>query len=481
MAQAANLLQAVDQGLQEGTPAGRNPVHGRRRLGSGDVLVRNDVVWEQPEVRDPQWCRHVVERRPRTGSRSGNYGKPGENSVSPTVAPANAFEAQLPPVQHYAVTGRAQDPMHARDARTATVILAGDGFGVPPSHAAGLFPDGVAFRYAGDLDEKAFAWHPAVGRADRPHGQQPTPYHRFRAPDGWSWTSPAAGPGPGLARAHSSVLPSRRHLRTAGVRVDASMTGSVFGTLPQAAPANAVDADPSTTWWFGDFSTAVGQSLTVTSTAEAAYGVLSIRTASQGPIHITRLRVSDGARTVDVPVDTHGVARADLGGTVSKTLRVIVSGISGDGFNLVGISDIAGLPLAVEPVAVLPRTVDDLVARLGTADRDAISATPVDLVFSRVRGTAATPDDDEEKQLARDFSLPVGRSYAASGSASPARGLAESELDRLAGADRRIVAQSSSRAFDLPTVRASMAVDGSLSTGWAPARADGCLDPLHRR
>ena len=463
--EAANLLQSVDQGLQEGgLPAG-SLSKVARRLGVGDVLVRNDVVWETTGGARPQTVQTVV------NADHGlfpvrNYGAPGENTVSPTVPPANAFEAALPPVQHYAVTDPA-DPLHAEDVQ-GTVVVSGDGFGAVSAMAAGVLPDGVPFRYAGDLDERSFAQVLRDGaRIVLTDANRRRTTVSGRLTDGLGPLL-RADQDPGLTRSLFGAA-DQTTLSTPGVRVDASMTGSVFGTLPQAAPVNAVDGDSTTTWWFGDFSTAVGQSLTVTSVAPARYGLLTLHTARQGAVRITGMRVAAGGRSVDVAVGPDGVARADLGGASSTTLTVTVTGIAGDGFTLVGLSEVSGLPLTVIPTAQLPDTVDRLVGGLPAAEAGSIASTPVDVVLSRVSGVAATPADDEERQLDRDFSLPVRRSYTSSGSVSAGPDVPEPELDRLAGTDGRIVAQSSSRAFDLPTVRASMAVDGSLGTGWAPA------------
>ena len=71
--------------------------------------------------------------------------------------------------------------------------------------------------------------------------------------------------------------------------------------------------------------------------------------------------------------------------------------------------------------------------------------------------------------LNRDFTLPVTRGYQVQGTVTPEAGVPEPQLDHLAGSDGTIVAESSSRAFNLPTLRASQAVDGSPNTGWSPA------------
>ncbi len=467
--EAANLLQAVDQGLQEGSLPPGTLSKVARRLGVGDVLVRNDVVWEASSGARPETVQAaVVTDRGLLPVR--NFGAPGENTRSPTIAPADSFEAAFPPLQQYSVTASG-DPLHAESA-VGTVILSGDGFAVAPAMSAGLIPDGVAYRYAGDLDEAAFA---AIMRAGARIVLSDT--NRRRTTVGGRLTG-GLGPllrsdqDPGSTRA---LFDSRGQttLVTPGVRVDASQVGSVFGTYPQAAAVNAVDQDPKTSWRFGDFSTAVGQSLTVSTDHAYRYGQLDVNTSSLGAVHISRIRLQAGATTREVAVGPEGVAHADLGGATSDRLTLTVTGTSGNGFNLVGVFGISGLPMTVHRAAALPALVDGLVAALPTQDASALGSTPVDVLLNRVTGVAATTADDEETALDRDFSLPVTRNYRLYGTVQPGPDVPESQLDLLAGSDGTVVAESSSRAFDLPTLRASQAVDGNPTTGWTPAVALG--------
>ena len=380
--QAANLLQAADQGLQEGSLPAGTLSKVARRLGVGDVLVRNDVVWETTWGARPAVVQSVVNSDPGLFPVR-NYGEPGQNTTSPTVPPLNVQEALLPPVQHYSVTG-ASGPVHAEDAN-GTVIVSGDGFAIPPAMSAGLLPDGVAYRYAGDLDAKALAAILGGGaRLVLSDGNRRRTTVSGRLTDGLGpLLYPDQDPGP--TRTLFGV-DAQTTLSTPGVRVDASSTGSVFGTLPQASPINAVDGDPGTAWWFGDFSTAVGQSLTVTWDSAASLGNLAIKTVSQGGAHITAVRVSAGGRTADAVVGPDAVARVDLGGVRSKVLTVTVTGLAGDGFNLVGLAEIGGIPQPAVPVAVLPDRINQLVARLPGGAATALANTPVDVVLSRVTG-----------------------------------------------------------------------------------------------
>ena len=103
---AANLLAAVDTGLQEGTlPPGLSSI--AKYLGAGDVVVRNDMVWEATQGARP-WIVHDQVSRDTGLTPNGSYGVPGENVLSPISPAQPPAEAELPPVQDYRVNGGAE-------------------------------------------------------------------------------------------------------------------------------------------------------------------------------------------------------------------------------------------------------------------------------------------------------------------------------------------------------------------------------------
>jgi arabinofuranan 3-O-arabinosyltransferase len=130
--------------------------------------------------------------------------------------------------------------------------------------------------------------------------------------------------------------------------------------------------------------------------------------------------------------------------------------------------DVDGLRL--DRVATMPDTFSRLATDLGGDGRVALAQTPLDVVMSRSRGTDLATDD-EEARLLRDFTLPDDRQYRAYGLVRPGRGVTEAELDAIAGGDGQVTVTSSSRAFDLPELRGSQALDGDLTTAWVPGGA----------
>jgi arabinofuranan 3-O-arabinosyltransferase len=463
---AANLLTAVDTQLNEGSlPPGALSAAGRY-LGVGELLLRNDVVWEDAGGGRPQVMQDQLNADP--GLRPlGNYGAPGQNAVSARFPPASAFEAALPPLQRYAVVGAR--PVARVERVAGTVLVDGDGWAVAPLVAAGLLTGEPSFRYLSDLTPAELGRLLAREVADTgrivltdTNRRRTSVAGRLGASQG-PLLPASADPGPTRALAGADA---QTVLRVEGGQATATDVGSAFGPLAFAAAENAVDGDPRTAWQFGDFGRAVGQSLTVRTDAEVTVPVVRVRVAERTGVQISRVRVTAGGVTQEVEVDPTGVAVAVLDPPVrTDTIQVGVAGTRGVGFNTVGISEVDVPGVRLGRVARLPRTLTRLAGGLDGAGLTALSRTPVDVALTRVRGTGLT--DDEEAGLARDFELPVDRTYRAYGLVRPAT-LNEQDVDTLAGAAPDVTATSTSRAFDLPTLRASQAVDGRPDTAWLP-------------
>lgn len=462
---AANLLAAVDTGLQEGTlpPGSLSTV--ARYLGVGDLLVRNDLVWEADQGARP-WLVHDQVSRDDGLLPRGNFGSPGENVASPVLPAQPPAEADLPPVQRYAVAG-APSVVRAESLR-GLVVVDGDGFAFPPLQAAGLLAAQPAVRLAGDLSEPEFA---TLLGPDRRLVLTDTNRRRDSV-----LGRLAGNQGPLLAAGSDPVSPralfgsgEQTVLRVdGGARVSATQVGSFFGPLAEAAPENAFDGDPSTSWQFGDFGSAPGQRLTARLDQPRYAGQLTLRQAAIGPVQIDRVTITFGGRTVHARLSATGPTAVPLGSTGS-VLRVTVDSTAGNGYNRVGLAEVGLGDLRLTRVARLPRTLARLGRGLDGLGRQRLAATPLDVVLSRVRGTDATPADDEEPALQRDLDLPDARTFRVYGLLRPGRDVPDETFDRLAGAGTDVVVGSTSRALDLPAFRGSMALDGDPDTAWVPS------------
>ncbi|HZB51326.1 MAG TPA: alpha-(1-_3)-arabinofuranosyltransferase family protein, partial [Mycobacteriales bacterium] len=460
---AANLLAALDSELQEGTLPPGALSNAARYLGVGDVLLRNDVVWEVSGGARPAAMQAQLGADPGLVP-AGTYGYPGQNTLSETVLPSSAFEALLPPLQRYSVAGaRAVTRV---DPAASTVLVDGDGWALAPLTAAGLLPGAPAFRYLADLDPAKLArLLPETGRlvlTDTNRRRETIP---GRLGGGQGPLLPA-GTEPAGTRALGGAA-TQTVLRVTGGSVRATDVGSAFGSVAAGSAENAVDGDPRTAWLFGDFSRAVGQSVEVRFDSPRLVPSVSVR-VRRGAVQISKVRLRLGGRDVDLDVDSRGLAAWTPTAPVrADSLRLTVLRTAGDGFGLVGVEEI-GIPgVRLTRVAQLPRTLARLAAGLDPAGRAALDRKPVDVVLSRERG-AGPAVDDEETGLARDLTLPVSRAYRAYGIVRPSAQLPEQDLDTLAGAPAEVTATSTSRAFGLPTLRASQALDGKADTAWLP-------------
>jgi arabinofuranan 3-O-arabinosyltransferase len=466
---AANLLAATDVGLNEGNLSPGTLSTTARYLGAGDLLLRNDVVWEDSGGGRPQVMQDVVNADPDLRPL-GNYGAAGQNTLSSRYPPTSPFEAALPPLQHYGVA----DPRSIVRTETAdgTVLVDGDGWAVSPLVAAGLLGTNPPFRYLYDLTPAEFG-RLLSGLVSGTGRIVVTDTNRRRsAVTGRLGNSQGpllpAGVDPGPTRALGDASDQTVLQVVGGGSAAATEVGSAFGPIASAAPENAVDGNPRTAWKFGDFGQAVGKSIAIRTGGRQPVGSVVVRATDTAGVKVSRVRVDAGGQSREVTLDPSGAGRVSFDPPVDTDLvTVTVTGTEGRGFNLVGIDDIDIPGVRLTRVARLPETLETLATGLDAAGWDALSRTAIDVVLSRVRGTGL-PDDDEEAVLARDFTLPIARQYRGYGLIGTGR-LDERQLDTLAGAPTRGVrATSTSRAFNLPTVRASQALDGNLSTAWVP-------------
>jgi arabinofuranan 3-O-arabinosyltransferase len=461
---AANLLAAVDTGLQEGTLPPGTLSSIAKYLGVGDVVVRNDMVWEADQGARP-WAVHDQVSRDTGLTLTRSFGAPGDNVVSPLVPAQPPAEAALPPVQDYRVDGDAG--LVRAESLRGLVVVDGDGFAFGPLQSAGLLSTHPAVRLAGDLTPVEFST--LLGPDKRlvvtdTNRRRTTILGRLAGNQG---PLLAAGDDPGSTRALFTPTDQTVLTVEGGAHVSASQEGSSFGPLAEAAPENAFDGDPTTSWQFGDFGTAVGQSLTARLDTPRHVGALTIQQAAIGPVRVDRVTVMFGGRTVQAPLSATGVTSVPLDAT-GRLLRIKIDSTMGDGFNRLGIAEVGLGGLRLTRVARMPETVSRLSGQLDGTGQARLQSTPLDVVMNRVRGTDTTAADDEETSLQRDFELPDARSFRTYGLIRPGRDVSDETYDQLAGSAGDVVVSSTSRALDLPEFRGSMAVDGDPETAWVP-------------
>lgn len=450
--EGASLLAGLDRRLQEGTLPPKALAAVSRYLGVGTLVARGDVDTAGLGGADPARV---------AGAVAASEGvTPGPTFGRPVAAGAP------PPVSVFRVTDPV-GPVTAMDLGSLVTVV-GDGAAVPDLAQLGLLDGSQPFVLAGDLPTAAAPG--LLGRSARvvltdtnlraqavPNRLTEDRGPLLAADDGPTRTA-------GLWDADDQTVRVPRGWSAAATR-----EGSTFRPLPWAAAENAVDGDPSTAWYAGDFGTAVGSELTVTSGTPAA-GDLEVTTAALGEAQVGRL-------TLLVDGVARELRRADDGrfvgslprGTRSFTLRVGAVSPAGSPTN-VGISEVSvdGDASPAADVTRTPLTLDRLLAATPPAERAALASRPFDVVLARRLGAALSPVV-EEPQLRRVVTLPWEGSFAVRGLFRLGAPLPEAALDEAEGATGAVRATSSSQAFGLPTGRASMALDGDDGTGWQPA------------
>lgn len=460
----ASLLAAVDTGLQEGSLPPGTLSAAARYLGVGDVLVRHDVRWDKAGGARPLAVATDVGSDPGLVF-GGAHGEPGEGLVRAPGQPA--LELQLPPLQRYEVTD-ARDLVRTEGAE-GLVLVDGDGWALAPLVSAGLLPSQPPFLLTGPSDpatlEKALGPRSRLVLTDTNRRREVVP-NRLTGAYG-PLVAADVDPGPTIALEGPD---EQTVLRVEGAEVTASLVGPLFGVNASTSAENAVDGDPTTSWSFGDFSRALGQSISVRSPRPVRVDRVDVDVPPTVGQRIVALRIQadDAAQDVQVPLD--GRVSVTFPGQVAERLTVRVTEVEGEGANPVSIAEIAVPDLEVRRVARLPVTTARTLQSLRGPARSLLGTTPIDVVLSRVYGTAAV-DDDEEASVNRDFTLPADRQYRVYGLVRPDRGAPDDLLDSVQGVSGDVVVTSSSRAFGDPTVRGSRGFDGDRATGWVPGRS----------
>ncbi len=461
-APGGNYLAAMDDALQSGVAPDDAMSTYARYLGVDKILLRHDVAWEADGGARPAQIDRTLSADPGLFGES-NFGSPGEYVFGPgTDAYANG-EGLMYPVQMYAV----KDSTTAVRARSdaGSLVVAGDGWSVSQLAAAGKLRSMPGFRYAAGTDAKTLA--PLLGSS---HGLVITDTNARRNAIPNRLTN-----GEGALLAASDPATTTRALGTAddqtvlvrsGATVTASDQGTTFFDLPYASPENILDGDPSTSWLFGDFRRAVGQSATVTEPTPITVGKVRVQQAQVGGVHIDQLTVTAGGRSITQKLPDHGYAEFDFGSLTASQVKLSVRSVRGSGYSLVGISDVQLAGQRAIRTARTPITFNRVYQQLTPSQRAAFDKTPLDVLLSRYQGTSS-PRDDAETGLRRIVTLPDRRTYEPSADVRYDGDL-EHVYDLVAGYPDAVSATSSDFYFHLGSTRASMAADGRADTAWSP-------------
>lgn len=475
---AANLLQAIDRRFQEGPfeHAALAPI--ARLMGVGDVLVRMDLQSERFNLLPASTLWRLF----GSGGQFG-LGAPKAFGVAPSAPDGGPPVAVLPVEDPLAIVRTKADG--------APLVVDGDGEGLVNLAGAGLLDARrlVLYSPAYERDPVALRDRLSPGAvlivtdSNRKRAQR---WSSLR--DNFGYTEQAGERAmredpldqrltvfPGSTDASRTVTVLR------GVKsVRATTYGSgTFGYSTSERPSRALDGDLRSAWQVGGGRPAVGRErlrieLERPITTDHVNLVQAYRGTHARWISQVTLRFDRGK---DVHATLGRASRRESGQVVrfpSRSISTIEIRIDrvragpaarhldpGQSPNTpVGLAEVrlvddrqGATPVRVEEVTQMPR---DLLASIGARSRD------------HALGFVMTRDD---AALVRRLVVPTPRVFAVAGTVTLNTGATDDALDARVGlpgaADGGVTATSSTRLFGFPQTRASSALDGDPTTGWA--------------
>jgi hypothetical protein len=434
---SADMLVALDNRIQEGLLAPDSLAPVARLLGVSELLVRNDLAYERYDTVAPDRVWSLVDPAPKGLDSPIGFGPVGVNRPDPAYArddepkPANPNETypalalvpvtksrglvQMVPVSNTVVLDGNADGIV--DAAAGGVI---DGK-APVLYAATAASDPTSLQHALDAGARIVLTDTNRRRVRRWRSISDTTGITLRADQ-----DPAADDGGPGGEATLDVFPDagstwQTVARQQGAKVSATRYGNPITFEPAFRPAAALDGDPDTAWQVGPTIGGVGDRLTVQLDHPVSTDHLTITgTHDNTVLSAVDVRLDDGP---PIRVELGPESRTDAGQVVqfpqqrfSKVSVEIAATQTAPGTNAseVGIAEL-GIPgVTFEQSVRLPTA---LVARLGSRS----AKVPLSIVLTRQRGdTTKRGGFEEERDIARTFTLPTARDFSITGDARPA-------------------------------------------------------------
>ncbi len=495
---SANLVQALDEPIQEGTmdPASLAPV--ARLMSVGQILLQSDLQYERYHLPLPKVLYNELVPAPSGLSGPIPFGPP---NPAPTIRYPLDSEARLgiptgtpqPPALSVFNVANPR-PLVRAESPTAPMVIAGDGSGVVEAANAGLLSGNPTLFYAASYKNKLPAGATLVLTDTNPLAN----YRWGSLRDNVGLVQQPGAPGlspsvsdytlplfPGQTTADQTVA------AVSGVKsVQATTYGDSLTFTPENAPINAFDGNPGTAWTFGAHKAVGGTRIEVKlDKAVTADHVTLHQINLKGQIrrHITSVTLLfDGGHpvTVKLTAASLGLAgqRVSFPARTFSNFQLVVNGATGgadkryDGLPPVGFSAISipGVPAARESL----RLPTDLLSRAGTSSIQ----DPLDILMQRLRAPEP-PRHDPEPFMSRTFTLPTARTFSIAGTADIAEGDSDYLINQMVGLTPPgalpkpapastpgpatvVAANSSTRLVGDRNARANQAVDGNPATAW---------------
>ncbi|HEV3366448.1 MAG TPA: alpha-(1-_3)-arabinofuranosyltransferase family protein [Acidimicrobiales bacterium] len=492
----ADLLEAMDAPLQEGTldPATIAPM--ASLMSAGDVLVQYDQAYSTYNTPNPLQLAQSLKVTPPGLSHPITYGTPRPN-VSPIphfseqslTRPAN--QAPTAPLVSYTVNH--PRPIIRAESLSAPLIVAGNSPGLVDAASVGLLAGNPTIFYSGTLDgapkslsakvEKAGA-NLVVTDTNRKQGFR---WNGIQDNRGYTETAAQGAATAALvADPFNSPLdlfptaPADAQSTTAfnGIAwVDASSYGTPTQYHNDERAAAALDGNLQTAWADSLFPT--GQWWSVNFVKPHTIDSINL---AQLQLARPRQVITKVTLTFDylqpVTVELGPQSQTPAGQTIRfsprsfTNLRITIDDsvqtkyhVAAGYQNLVGFAEVRIPGVDAAETVAMPQ---DLLRSVGSAS----IADPLTLTMNRLRGPGTPPRLDSELTLNRSFWLPTPRTFTLTGQARVAVDASDETVDRVlgrtSGTTAGVVSSSSSRVAGVVAATASAAADGNPSTMWEP-------------
>jgi arabinofuranan 3-O-arabinosyltransferase len=469
-ASAASLLNAVDHRMQEGTfePASLAPI--ARLMGVGDIVVRSDLSYERYRTPRPRpfWADILSANGLREPTTFGPALPNVASSSRPLYDPLEQrIDLRLDDPPEVAVIGVENPEPIIRPLSTARAQLySGDAEGLVDAAAAGLLDPERAIFLNGHLAAEPELTELLLDQAaeliitdtNRRRGRR---WGSIRENTGYTERAgerqllddpgdqrleifPDAGPATETVAVHAG-----------GARVSATSYGNPVTFIPEDRAVQALDGALETSWRVGAFSDVQDEKLVVEFDEPVTTGVVTLVQPLDQPNDrwITAVRLAfDGAQPTSVDLDYRSRTAAgqlvEFDTTTFRRLEIIIEATNLDhlsdldGVSAVGFAEVRVGDVVVEELIRMPSDLTDLGER--AADHD------LHFVMSRLRADPAERRD-EERTLARLFTVPNDRTFSLTGSARLSTTVTDDLLASFVADDE-----------DALTVRASTRLPGDL-------------------
>jgi hypothetical protein len=492
----ADLLEAVDAPLQEGTldPTTIAPL--ASLMSAGDVLVQYDQAYATYNTPNPLQTAQLLKVTPPGLSHPVSFGAPRPNvSLVPhfdeqtLAAPPN----QTPTAPLVSYTVDHPRPVVRAESLKAPLVVSGNSPGLVDAASVGLLAGNPTIFYSGTIDAapKRIRTQVLKPGADlvvtdsnrkqgfRWNGIQYNRGYTQTAAEGAATADLTSDPFDSPINLFPKAPADAQSTTTFnGIAwVEASSYGSPTQYYNDERPAAALDGDPATAWEDTVFPEGQWWSVEFTKPrTEDSINLSQLLMAHPRQVITSVTLTFDYANPVTVQLGP--ASQTAAGQTITfaprtfTNLRITIDNSHPTKYhvvagyqNPVGFSEVRIPGVNAEETVAMPQ---DLLRSVGASS----IADPLTLTMTRLRGPGYPPRGDAELTLDRSFWLPTARTFTLTGQARVSPDAGDQTVDQVVGRTSAsapvLVATSSSRLAGDVSAGASAAVDGDATTSWEP-------------